>query len=566
MLEIPRLTEFYIPKQASKHPNILLEGLNDLREQHVLIDITIQISSFEYHAHKVVLSACSDYFRAMFNRNMLESQNDTVTLYDISPKGFKLLLNYMYTSQLELTEENIQDVLEVAVYLQIDHVINKCSEYLETHLNKENCVDIVKIAEIFAIRKLRIAAYRYICSNLSVIAELDQFCNFSSEHIEHILKFDLPVDCTELDVLYFTLKWLFGGIPSEVSERLQAIPNILKHIRYEQITQNAIGRLLDDVFAKYCGEKTYNIQLFQSATSHVKTTSSIGSDLSCSTFNSRGMEMALIKIGGFGKSGITNDINFCFSHERQWNFLTKIPHVDQCNFGTAVLNNNLYVIGGCFNQLLQEIVHPYGFKYNPRLDVWSQVAAMLTDRCRFTLNACDGKLYAIGGVVEFEDEAEYTNTCECLDPAKDSWEFIDPLPDYRSQHAAASAVVNGVSKLYVSGGVCVDTVVDSLYCFDTKSKTWQTCSSMLTPRADHFMFGYGTKVYICGGWYESPLGNPRQVNTIDAYDCLSDSWEEVAQIPTPRHHAGIVAHGSKIYIVGGFMKDSIFHKDVAPKN
>ncbi|GJQ71600.1 hypothetical protein Trydic_g11302, partial [Trypoxylus dichotomus] len=63
---------------------------------------------------------------------------------------------------------------------------------------------------------------------------------------------------------------------------------------------------------------------------------------------------------------------------------------------------------------------------------------------------------------------------------------------------------------------------------------------------------------------ESPLGNPRQVNTIDAYDCLSDTWEEVAQIPTLRHHAGIVAHGSKIYIVGGFMKDSIFDKDVAP--
>ncbi|GJQ71599.1 hypothetical protein Trydic_g11302, partial [Trypoxylus dichotomus] len=352
---------------------------------------------------------------------MLESQNDTVTLYDIPPKGFKLLLNYMYTSQLELTDENIQDVLEVAVYLQIDHVMNKCSEYLEKHLNKENCVDIVKIAETFAIRKLRLAAYRYICSNLSVIAELDQFCSFSPEHIENILKFDLPVDCIELNVLCFILKWLFAGTSSDVPERLQAIPNILKHIRYEQITQSAIDRLLDDMLVKYCNKQSYNIPLYQTVLSYIKTATSIGSDLSCSTFNSRGMEMALIKIGGFGKSGITNDINFCFSNERHWNFLTRIPHVDQCSFGTAVLNNNLYVIGGCFNQLLQEIVHPYGFKYNPRLDDWSQVAAMRTDRCRFTLNACDGKLYAIGGVVEIEDGAEYTNTCEYLDPAKDSW-------------------------------------------------------------------------------------------------------------------------------------------------
>lgn len=347
-------------------------------------------------------------------------------------------------------------------------------------------------------------------------------------------------------------------------ERLEMCPSILNYICYEQISKSALDQLLDDIFIKYCKQNSYHIPLYKTVATYIKEQPSIGSDLSCSTFNSRGMQMALIKIGGFGKNGITNNINFCFSHETQWKFLTKIPHVEQCNFGTAVLDNNLYVIGGCFNNhLLQEIVHPFGFKYNPRLNIWSEVPAMRTDRCRFTLNACNGKLYAIGGVIEFEGDAEYTNTCECLDPSKNSWEYLDSLPDYRSQHATASVTINGVTKLYVSGGVCVD-VTDSLFCFDTKSNRWKTCSSMLTPRADHFMFGYGTKVYICGGWYENPLGNPRQVNTIDVYDCLLDTWEEVTRVPTPRHHAGVVAHGSKLYIIGGFVKDSIFEKDVAP--
>lgn len=55
-----------------------------------------------------------------------------------------------------------------------------------------------------------------------------------------------------------------------------------------------------------------------------------------------------------------------------------------------------------------------------------------------------------------------------------------------------------------------------------------------------------------------------QANTIDVYDCQTDRWEVITQIPNPRHHEGIVAHGSKIYIVGGFMLNTIFHKDVAP--
>ena len=50
-----------------------------------------------------------------------------------------------------------------------------------------------------------------------------------------------------------------------------------------------------------------------------------------------------------------------------WSPLTRIPHVECCNFGCAVLQNQLYVVGGCFNnQDLQENVHPFGFRYCAR--------------------------------------------------------------------------------------------------------------------------------------------------------------------------------------------------------
>jgi hypothetical protein len=69
--------------------------------------------------------------------------------------------------------------------------------------------------------------------------------------------------------------------------------------------------------------------------------------------NSRGMELAVIKVGGFGIGGITNEITYFLPSVGKWQHLTSIPHVEQCNFGTAVLDNDLYVVGGCFNQSLQ---------------------------------------------------------------------------------------------------------------------------------------------------------------------------------------------------------------------
>lgn len=102
--------------------------------------------------------------------------------------------------------------------------------------------------------------------------------------------------------------------------------------------------------------------------------------------NSRGMELAVVKVGGFGIGGITNEITYFLPSKGKWKRLTTIPHVEQCNFGTAALDNELYVVGGCFNQSLQENIHPFGFRYSPRYNKWTTMAPMQRERCRFSLN------------------------------------------------------------------------------------------------------------------------------------------------------------------------------------
>lgn len=279
------------------------------------------------------------------------------------------------------------------------------------------------------------------------------------------------------------------------------------------------------------------------------------------------MELAVIKVGGFGIGGITNEITYCLLKERKWRHLTSIPHVEQCNFGTSVLDNELYVVGGCFNQSLQENIHPFGFRYSPRYNKWSTMAPMQTERCRFSLNEVNGRLYAIGGANETddfpEDEAE-GSACECYDPSTDSWSSICPLPEYRTQHAGASIKFGVGHYLYVSGGLDRDLVLSSMRCYDATEDTWELRAPMLTPRADHIMLAMGQKLYVCGGWRDdSETGNRVLVDTIDSYDVTKDLWEVVTQIPTPRYHAGIVGVDNKIYFIGGFHSDVMFDRDTA---
>lgn len=133
--------------------------------------------------------------------------------------------------------------------------------------------------------------------------------------------------------------------------------------------------------------------------------------------NPRGLQLAILSIGGFKLTGMTNEITYKFIDDDEWKHLTKIPHVEQCGFGAVVLNNELYVIGGCFNQSMEETVHPFGFKYNPMQNQWTTFSAMNVERCRFSLHLLGGKMYAIGGVTEIEEFASnITRACECYDP------------------------------------------------------------------------------------------------------------------------------------------------------
>jgi N-acetylneuraminic acid mutarotase len=283
------------------------------------------------------------------------------------------------------------------------------------------------------------------------------------------------------------------------------------------------------------------------------------------------MEAVIVKIGGFtSTSGVTNEITYHCQTENKWKFLTCIPHVDQCNFGSCVFDNLLYVIGGCFNQcssLTEEHVHPYGFRYDPLSDSWTTISPMMTERCRFPLIVCGGLIYALGGVsCEEEDERgnvrdeSPSSPCEAYDPVSDSWASILPIPggNQRSQHAAVAVDDRFI---FISGGLdSSDNVLDSMYCFDTKLKSWSIKPSLPTPRADHTMICYGNRIIVCGGWCEENDGRRILISSVESFDLVTESWDPVVvtDIPTPRFHSGIVMKGDILWIMGGFVSDDSF--------
>lgn len=501
----------------------------------------------------------------MFTDAMRESRQSEISLNGVTARGIELLLNYAYTSKLELNLANIQDVLSAASHIQMETVVEACSNYLKSQLDIENCVDLVTIAEMYSLEKLREKCYRFICEHLYEFSETSEINRLAWHQLEHILSCDFPVDCTETTVLRIVLSWIIAqGSDIKIAHRL------LHHVQLSEISSNELELTLTEMFSSRAN------QIFKSTLSlaasqkrlrrQQKSTATFPTSNNNVLTNSRGMELALINVGGFSSTaGITNDITYYLPSLKKWRHLTSIPHVEQCNYGTAVYGNEMYVVGGCYNVCLKEYIHPFGFRYNPMTNKWTTINPMRQDRCRFSLNFVGNMLYAVGGASEYDESEDVwvqdldhnTSNSERYDPETDTWEYITGIPEYRTQHAGAGHE----EFLYISGGLERQRVLSTFWRFDPKEDKWEPLPEMLCARADHVMLVIEGKLYVCGGWCEDPQSdNRRLVATIDVYDIELRTWKTVTTVPIPKYHAGIVAIETKIYIIGGFHSDAMFDR------
>lgn len=366
-----------------------------------------------------------------------------------------------------------------------------------------------------------------------------------------LLASDFAVDCSENEILRVVLEWIGK---SDEREKIDCL-KILRYINFKEILVNDIEKILKALDIKRQDElynAVWNFAVPQSL--HIENEYKL--------LNNRGMALALVKVGGFELSGLTNEITYSFpssgnprSIEGPWRFLTEVPHVKQGAFGVAVLNNCIFVIGGSYDiSLDSEDVHPFGFRYDPLASEWSTLKPMNFDRCRFSLNRLGESLIAVGGFSEgifdrLEDQA--VASVEKYDMLRDEWTLLKPMPGaYRSRHAGVSFK----NKLFISGGIDqYGNVMDSFYEYDLTTDMWEKKLN-IAPRADHVMVRVDKNIYFCGGWEELD-GQRRLLTAIECFNIEDSTIRTVTHIPTPRFHPGIAIISHKIYFVGGFAAD-----------
>ena len=99
----------------------------------------------------------------------IDESGKTVHVDHVSTDTFMQIIDYIYTSVIGLTEDNIQDVLQAADVLLISHLKDLCCDFLEQCVSSANCLGICEFTERFSCPHVHAIVTQFMDDNFRLV-------------------------------------------------------------------------------------------------------------------------------------------------------------------------------------------------------------------------------------------------------------------------------------------------------------------------------------------------------------------------------------------------------------
>lgn len=152
----------------------VLKDYSELLDTGLNHDVEIKCREYSFKAHRTVLCARSDVFRAMLRSDMQEGRTGVVEIQDMDGSYFQDFVRYLYSDMMpELTFDKAKALYEAGDKYNIKSLMLRCSEYFQDILTPENVFQCFTLADAHSDLKLKDKIIAYI---------LDEKVFLQSEH------------------------------------------------------------------------------------------------------------------------------------------------------------------------------------------------------------------------------------------------------------------------------------------------------------------------------------------------------------------------------------------------
>lgn len=214
---------------------LLQDGLKELLNENKFVDCHLKVGDRSFPCHRLIMAACSPYFREIFfTEDGKEVENTKeVVLEDVNPSILDMIIQYLYSAEIDLTDDNVQDIIAVANRFQIPSVFTVCVNYLQKKLSLGNCLAIFRMGLVLSCPRLAIAARNYIADRFELLYKEEEFLKLAAHELFAIIGGDsLNVEREEL-VFEAVMAW----VRHDREKRLKVLKDAFNCIRFRLLPE-----------------------------------------------------------------------------------------------------------------------------------------------------------------------------------------------------------------------------------------------------------------------------------------------------------------------------------------
>ncbi|ELU18446.1 hypothetical protein CAPTEDRAFT_188904 [Capitella teleta] len=396
-----------------------------MKEADEFVDITLVFGKQRIACHKVILAGMCDYFRRMFLTNILERGSQEVVLNDISASTGVLLVEYLYSGNIVITQHNAQDLLAASEMLLLGALKKKVEDGrtdrfddLMQHVSLSKCSKDFVCSTVMAEKLMH---------NTRGVQLLQQFMR-SYRSADPPKQPSLAVGNYEGEV------WLCTDLNTPQWQPIQQSPfQIMRHSACVSPGGFVVsGGQSQNIIQREC-------YLYEAQNSQWNTLPPMPT--ARRSHSSIYHNHHLYVVGGCDDRSELNSVDALDMKNLQWNHLPPLPR-EVLNAYLAIVSGNLFVLGGC-NSDWNWVADVHEFESMQR--TWCQRSPMP--------EICDG-----GAAVSFNDLVYVVGgserSCMCFNPRDYTWTSLQ-RPQF-NHWRGPSLVLNG--NIVVFGGFNDDSI------------------------------------------------------------------------------------------------------------
>lgn len=241
------------------HRPVLCQRISSLLLQPDFADVTLVVNGERFPAHRSVLAAGSEYFRALLYGGMRESHEAEVEIGDVlSVDAFRHLLSYVYTGRIHLAdmgEEMLLDVLGLAHKYGFEELEEAISLFLRHSLSIRNVCLLYDASLLYGLTSLVKDCCSFIDRNAPEVMADESFLNLSIDALKDMIARD-SFCAQEVDIFRAVVQWIKcknhpnpQDILSCVRLPLISIPDLMNVVRPCDLMSADV--ILDAIKAKF---------------------------------------------------------------------------------------------------------------------------------------------------------------------------------------------------------------------------------------------------------------------------------------------------------------------------